>query len=335
MTDIKTNGSRGPVPSATMVTADQATIVGNGTSSDPLRAGPSGGGGKVVARKGGSGDYLPGCPVCFARNTPPDEPLPFALLSNSGFGFLQSLVSGVITSVGEDDTIEVQLSGIVELPTEAWDAVTGETGGLDGGVPYYPGEDLEDPGKMTSSVTTPGAWVAQVGVALSSTRLIVNPERPVQNLAGYLLNNGEPVEYRGPGGQDPPPPTIGMFVSFVDGQLALAEGLVTGSYNGNKQVATAVGVIVFVLPFPNDDLVIVQESGTVTLTTSQWDAVTGLSGGLGISQAWYVSDDTIAPGIGAGHITGTKPGVGIARVGMGMSNTKMQLSLPAILASDV
>lgn len=69
-----------------------------------------------------------------------------------------------------------------------------------------------------------------------------------------------------------------------------------------------------------------QGAGIVKLTTAEWDAVTGDSGGLEISAVYYVSD------VSAGHISRTKPvtsGHYVTQIGYGLSATEMQLQVMA------
>lgn len=67
----------------------------------------------------------------------------------------------------------VQTSGTVVAPTSAWDAVTGQSGGLTEGAAYYVGAA----GKITT--TMPSPWATLVGVADSSTMLRLAIQAPV------------------------------------------------------------------------------------------------------------------------------------------------------------
>jgi hypothetical protein len=69
---------------------------------------------------------------------------------------------------------------------------------------------------------------------------------------------------------------------------------------------------------------LVQVAGTVTLTTGQWDAVAGTTGGLVAGSSYYLSAST------AGHITATAPdttGNELMKIGHALSNTQLAIAL--------
>jgi len=67
-------------------------------------------------------------------------------------------------------------------------------------------------------------------------------------------------------------------------------------------------------------------SGVVTATTTQWDAVTGQSGGLTTGARYYLSNTT------AGALTTTAPTTGVlAPIGIAISTTKMVLSIQRVV----
>jgi hypothetical protein len=70
------------------------------------------------------------------------------------------------------------------------------------------------------------------------------------------------------------------------------------------------------------DRVLIQYAGTVELTTAQWDAVTGGSGGLTEGDAYYVSDTD-------GMLTSTAPGGldSVTVVGIAQSPTLLLLQI--------
>jgi len=73
------------------------------------------------------------------------------------------------------------------------------------------------------------------------------------------------------------------------------------------------------------DRVHAQYSGLLKLTTAQWDAITGGSGGLTRGDAYYVSATT------SGHLTTTAPSGGgqfVSPVGIATSATTMRLVQP-------
>lgn len=66
----------------------------------------------------------------------------------------------------------------------------------------------------------------------------------------------------------------------------------------------------------------VQSDGVVTLTTTQWDAIAGTTGGLTFKTIYYLSAST------AGAITATAPstvGQYVQQVGIALSTTEMEL----------
>lgn len=68
-------------------------------------------------------------------------------------------------------------SGFLEATTTQWDAVTGQTGGLTFGATYY--LDNTTAGKITSTPPASG-YVVAVGVAMSTTKMAINIQRPIQ-----------------------------------------------------------------------------------------------------------------------------------------------------------
>lgn len=63
-------------------------------------------------------------------------------------------------------------------------------------------------------------------------------------------------------------------------------------------------------------------AGTLTATTTQWDAVTGQTGGLTVGAKYYLSNTT------AGALTTTAPTTGyVAPIGVALSTTKMVLNI--------
>lgn len=67
-------------------------------------------------------------------------------------------------------------------------------------------------------------------------------------------------------------------------------------------------------------------NGVMTATTTQWDAVTGQSGGLTTNALYYLSTGT------AGSITSTVPTTGyLAPIGVALSTTQLELYMPDIV----
>jgi hypothetical protein len=66
----------------------------------------------------------------------------------------------------------IQVDGILAASTAQWDAVAGTTGGLTFGVRYYLSEATA--GLLTATAPSTG-FVQEVGIALSSTELLIRP----------------------------------------------------------------------------------------------------------------------------------------------------------------
>jgi hypothetical protein len=65
----------------------------------------------------------------------------------------------------------------IVLPTEVWDAVTGQVGGLTAGLVYWLG--LTAGALTTTPPSLPGQSVCSVGRAISSTTFVVSPQPPI------------------------------------------------------------------------------------------------------------------------------------------------------------
>lgn len=77
------------------------------------------------------------------------------------------------------DHVNVQTQGVLTLTTEQWDAITGDTGGLTRGVPYYLVPAPDDGLLTTTAPTDSGDFVVRVGIALSATDFLILPCCPV------------------------------------------------------------------------------------------------------------------------------------------------------------
>jgi hypothetical protein len=197
MPEVRTVAGGIPVPSPTLVQADQTSILGDGSHERPLHAGV--GHTEVVADQvtilgngtAGSPLHTPtsSTSTFTAAFTPSTAVIgqavsvfigagPMAVTPTSHDTSRESAVAvGVITIPGF--TVTVQFSGIVTLTTAEWDIVIngGSPGGLVAGSPYYvaaPGHTAT-PGEITATRTsTPGDYATQIGVALSSTQLLLS-----------------------------------------------------------------------------------------------------------------------------------------------------------------
>jgi len=335
MTEVRTIAGGPPVPSLTLVQADQQTIVGDGSHEHPLHAGASGGvvtdgvtilgngtagnplrasssdGTYRAAFRGGSVTAAPGIPVFISfvdEAVLPGEvttvqPVAVAASSNgNGVAEAFATVAGVVSLVNGDGSVQVFGGGLLTLTTAQWDVVTGGVGGLVLGHTYYPSVTV-DGGITDVAPSGPGQFLTKIGTATSATTMLVEPARPVQNLADLIV-----------------------FAAFAASPLALGSAVIVTSDNhvnaavSNSTVAAgqAIGIIA---AFDINGDPIVQVAGVVTLTTGQWAAITN-TGGMVAGTAYYV--DTTA-----GHLTSVVPVTGNkAQIGVGLSTTKLVISAP-------
>jgi len=72
----------------------------------------------------------------------------------------------------------VQLDGILSATTGQWDAVAGTTGGLTKGTRYY--LSAATAGLLTATAPSAvGQYVVEVGIAISTTELVLNVKSPL------------------------------------------------------------------------------------------------------------------------------------------------------------
>lgn len=310
MPDIHIRGAAGAVAGENMISADQVTIRGNGTKSDPLRSVPSIEGGTFEAACR-SESPVPGMPV-FASFV--SEPGGIATVQvtdvraeEAGLVGEFKAVIGLVQRVNDSGTVQVQSSGVLTLTTAQWDEVAASFGGgLLRGRAYYPSTTT---GLITRVPPAgPGEYVTRIGTALGPRTMLIQPQAPVQNLADLILF-----------ARSPTPLTLGMAVYVVEasGQVQPADQDVS------VDRATAIGVVA---GFDVNSQPIVQLGGVVQLTETQWDVVAGgLSGpGLRRGHAYYV-DTQDSPG----HITTMAPLIAAkVQVGIAMSSTRLLLSGP-------
>jgi chloramphenicol 3-O-phosphotransferase len=92
--------------------------------------------------------------------------------------FSTATVVGVVTSVSTASgaAASVAVAGVVTATTGQWDAVTGQTGGLTTGAKYYLSNTTA--GALTTTAPSTGV-LAPVGVALSTTKLVLQVERVI------------------------------------------------------------------------------------------------------------------------------------------------------------
>src|SRR5690606_32034213 len=79
-------------------------------------------------------------------------------------------------SIGAGTVGPIVIGGIIELTEGQWDAVTSQSGGLTPNSEYYLSNVTA--GSITTSAPTSGVH-APVGIAISSTKLKIDPKRVV------------------------------------------------------------------------------------------------------------------------------------------------------------
>ncbi len=140
----------------------------------------------------GSGGLSGGTVV--SRTLPPTALAPVAASSGLPHGLPVCRSGGKVTAAAADGSANaasvvgllttptiageraiMQFTGLVTLTTEQWDIVAGTSGGLVEGTQYY----LNDGGGLTASVLAGGSYIAPVGVAWSSTALLLLPQAPI------------------------------------------------------------------------------------------------------------------------------------------------------------
>lgn len=90
-------------------------------------------------------------------------------------------VEGLVrdTSIAAAASGIIQTDGVLTATTGQWDAVTGQSGGLTAGSPYY--LSAATAGNITPTApTSVGEFVVRVGLALSSTALDISIEPPIK-----------------------------------------------------------------------------------------------------------------------------------------------------------
>lgn len=153
-----------------------------------------------------------------------------------------------------------------------------------------------------------------------------------------VWTDGETIT--GNGTQDAPLAVVasqaGTFPSMMDVGFNPVGTVVAADIGNPGQVvpakadlgATAFAVGIYVAAASGEHPIVrpvtIKNTGIVELTTAQWDALTGESGGLTVDERYYVSAAT------AGHLVGTPPsttGTFQTLVGIALSTTQLLLQL--------
>ena len=193
----------------------------------------------------------------------------------------------------------VLTTGAVNATTAQWDAVCGTSGGLSFGVTYYLSATVA--GALTTSNASGVAVLA--GLSATQAKIIIgggsggggaSATFPLINASGGTLSAGMPV-------------------------YGSASGSFAGAVATSLAAATVVGVLT--ADCANGATGSVQATNVVALTTAQWDARTGGSGGLVFGQQYWLD-------VTAGKITTTAPIAAsqfVTALGVALSATQLRL----------
>ena len=84
-----------------------------------------------------------------------------------------------VETISAGTTGGIQVDGVLALTTGEWDAITGSSGGLAPGSRYFLSDATA--GFLTAIPPTAiGSFVQSIGVAVSTTELIINPLYPIK-----------------------------------------------------------------------------------------------------------------------------------------------------------
>lgn len=91
-----------------------------------------------------------------------------------------SKVRGLVKtdSISPDATGDVVTNGILTATIGEWDAIAGTIGGLSPNTAYF--LDFTAPGHITATAPTTEGYVTEIGVAISTTELVVEPKTPIK-----------------------------------------------------------------------------------------------------------------------------------------------------------
>lgn len=181
MSETVLTNAGAPANSLTLVTCDQKTILGNGTTERPLHTGSATSEFEAQFDNAFSDPNEPrvGNPVVVTTGAP-SVGVAIVRTGSAGLGSPQlPFVVGILVEAGElgssGGEVTVQTVGEVTLTTAQWDHVTGGSGGLTRSGVYYLDWGFNSFGKLTTVVPpTSGMAISQVGVALNPTTLLLS-----------------------------------------------------------------------------------------------------------------------------------------------------------------
>jgi hypothetical protein len=134
---------------------------------------PQSGGDDTVLTNANAAAVVVCAPVYVSANDSFDKAQANAPATTDVFGLVSQS-----PSVAAGATGPVRSGGVLAATTAQWDAVAGTTGGMARGTYYY--LDPATAGKLTATApSTAGQFVVEVGLALSTTELLIRPRPPI------------------------------------------------------------------------------------------------------------------------------------------------------------
>ncbi len=122
-------------------------------------------------------DFPPGTPVCQSRESDGDGTVIKAQADSPDTAFLTGLAAGVGVT---GNRCNVQWGNVLTLTTAEWDAITGGSGGLVRGIPYFLSSTTA--GRLTSTGPSVfGTFLSPAGVALSPTDMLIQISVGLEN----------------------------------------------------------------------------------------------------------------------------------------------------------
>lgn len=121
-------------------------------------------------------DVFPGSPVCVSNGVPVGGGAIDVAFAGA-FQINATVIGFSLQAAGASTTGYVRIGGQLALTTAQWDLITGGSGGLSSGAPYF----LSDVGAgeiVSPGPTTSGSWLTPVGVGLLPTTMLIRPEAP-------------------------------------------------------------------------------------------------------------------------------------------------------------
>jgi len=163
MTQASTIAGGRATSALSIVSADQETIVGDGTTENPLRV--ADGAQSILCTYNAFQPAVVGMPVNVTTGAITAGTVARVSAANKTTQTSASAI-GLITEVVSSSIVRVQLSGLVTLTVAQWAAITGNPAGLVQSEGYW----VSVAGQMDDvPPAVPGDWIAQIGYALTDT----------------------------------------------------------------------------------------------------------------------------------------------------------------------